>query len=334
MMLKTILTALAVGAVAACSGSVASVGGGNDSGTTTDAGGADAAGGDSMGMQGPTAAQAASDAANAYCARAEACAPAYVTIGMGDVATCEAAFATEVMALFGANGAPITPADVEACAQVIPNESCGDLLSRNTPAACKFKGMLADGTACASDAQCSNGRCLVPKNTVCGTCGSHSAVGGACSVDDDCVDGAHCVGSACVAYGQQGAACSTATPCRPDLGCIGGSCTTPSPAGTTCTDSSECDNLHGVFCNGSSGKCETAAFAPPGQTCGLVNGTITGCRGPQGVCAGVTAPKYQGTCAATSPTGGPCNTQNGPTCGAFQVCANGACAVSDPSVCK
>jgi hypothetical protein len=328
MMLKTILSTLAVGALAGCSGSVAGIGGGNDSGTGSDAGA------DSMVMTGPTAAQAASDAANAYCALVETCAPAYLTLGMGDVATCQTAFAANVMALFGANGAPITPADVEACAQAIPNVSCSDILSRKSSPACRFMGTLPDGSACASDAQCSGGRCRVPGGAVCGSCGSHSAPGGACSVDDDCADGTHCASSACVAYGQEGSSCDAGHACRPDLGCKSGTCAAPSPAGTACKDSSECDSLHGVFCNPTTTMCETTTFAPSGQACGLVSGALTLCRGPQGLCTGAVAPKYQGTCAAASPQGGACDATNGPTCGAFMVCVNGSCATSTPNACK
>src|SRR5208282_1403191 len=73
-----------------------------------------------------TADQAATDAAMAYCTRAEACAPAYVTFGFGDVATCEARLTLALLPGFTAPGTSSTPAQTEACGLAIPQMSCAD----------------------------------------------------------------------------------------------------------------------------------------------------------------------------------------------------------------
>jgi len=66
-----------------------------------------ACGGSSFGIDGDagiTADQAATDVANAYCSRAQACAPAYVTVGFGDVATCSTRLMATLLPSFGAAG--------------------------------------------------------------------------------------------------------------------------------------------------------------------------------------------------------------------------------------
>jgi hypothetical protein len=290
-----------------------------------------------------TADQAASDVASAYCALAEACAPAYVTIAYGDVTTCEAAFKSSILEGVGANGTTETPAQLEACADALPMASCGNLLGRNAPAACQtIPGTLADGAPCASDSQCSGARCRVPDDQLCGTCMELAAAGAPCTADDDCDHAMACVAGACVAYGAEGASCGSTLPCRPDLGCQSGTCAALSPAGTPCSASTACDALNGVVCNPVSMLCETAAFAAPGAPCELVNGNIVLCSGPAALCGGVNAPTYEGTCVAPAANGSPCDTVNGPLCGSGSVCVcattsdagcTGVCTVPDPSQC-
>jgi hypothetical protein len=320
---RAILPSLAFVAVAACGGSTFSMGEGSD-------GGADGAGNTVT----VTADQAATDAANAYCNRAQACAPAYVTDSMGDVATCAARLKLVLLPVFGSAGTSSTPAQTEACAQAIPQMTCSDLLGRKNPDVCKtLPGALADGAACSADSQCAGTRCKVAANAVCGTCTEPAAAGGVCGVDDDCQPGMTCVNAACAAYGGENASCDTAHPCRPDLGCKSGACTTPSPAGAACQASGECDGLHGVFCNPVSMKCENVSFVGPNAKCGLVSDALVLCTGPGSLCYGATAPSYQGACVAYANDGAACDVNNGPLCNAGAVCAGGACQIPDPASC-
>lgn len=318
--MKTILLSLAASALVACSGSTTSVGGGSSDG----------------GVDGSTvtADQAATDAANAYCSRAQACAPAYVTIGFGDVATCAARLKQVLLPVFGADGASSTPAQTEACAEVIPSMSCGDLLGRKMPDACKtLPGTLADGAACSADSQCKGTRCKVASSAVCGTCTEPAAAGAACGVDDDCQPGMKCLNSVCVQYGDENALCDANHPCRPDLGCKSGMCTTPAAAGAACQSSDECDVLHGIVCNPLTKQCDALSFAGPSAACGLVNNHLVECTGPGGLCKGVTAPSYQGTCVPFAMDGASCDPTNGPLCDVGAVCAGGTCQLPDPAKC-
>jgi hypothetical protein len=306
-------------ALAACGGSTSSVSSSTDGGP---------------GEAGVTAAQAAADAAMAYCTRAQACAPAYVTFGFGDVATCEARFALELLPFFTATGTSSSPSQTEACAQAIPQMSCADLLARRVAGPCaSMPGQLANGAACAGDPQCAGTRCKVAADAVCGTCTAPAAAGAACGVDSDCQPGMTCVNLVCAKYGDESAACSATQPCRPDLGCVGGTCTTPSPAGTKCQASTECDQIHGVFCNPVTAMCEAVAFAATGAPCGLVNSQLTVCTGPGSMCSGSSAPPYRGTCLGFAHDGASCDTDAGPLCDVAAVCVGGTCKLPDPSTC-
>jgi hypothetical protein len=317
-----LLATLACAPLPACGGSSSAFTSGDD-------------GGGGEGGGGVSAEQAANDVASAYCARAEACAPAYLTYEFGDASTCKTRFAAALATEFGANGTSLTTALAEGCAQAIPNETCSDLLGRNTPQACQaVPGMLADGSPCASDWQCHGARCKVAPNAVCGTCGSLAAAGAACGVDDDCQLGMKCLNAACVAYGGSNASCDAKHPCRGDLGCKGGVCTTPSQAGTACASSDECDNAHGIFCNPVTMKCEQVSFAAPNAACGLVNSQLVLCTGPGPYCAGATqATMYKGSCLPYAQDDAACDPDAGPLCNVESACVGGTCTMSDPGKC-
>jgi hypothetical protein len=277
---------------------------------------------------------AASDAAAAFCARAAACAPAYVTIGYGTTTECEQRLAESLLPGITANGSNEPASQVEACATALATASCADLLDRNLPAICTpMPGSLADGTACAEDSQCTGGRCHIAAGTVCGTCGEPSGAGTACSQDDDCVDGMKCgTTNTCVAYGAMGATCDATHPCSSVYGCVGGTCAAPGAENAPCTTSDACDQLHGIFCDGT--RCTSVGFAPAGAACGLVSGVLTACEGPGSFCQGETAPSYQGTCVAAAADGAACDATNGPMCTTPAVCVNAKCEVPDPTMCQ
>lgn len=309
-----------------CGGSTAALGG--DGGTGEEGGSGSSSGG------GVTADQAATDAANAYCQRAEQCAPAYVSIGFGDVGTCAQRLKMELLPVFGSSGTSSTPAQTEACAQAIPQATCADLLARKNPAPCQtLPGMLADGAACSADSQCHGTRCRVAADAVCGTCTEPAPQGASCGVDADCQPGMGCVNGACTAYGNENAVCGTNQPCRPDLGCVGGACGTPSPAGTACTSTAECDLMHGFACHPVSMTCQPFTFAPASGTCGLVNGALVLCSGPGSLCSGAQAPTYEGTCVPFAMDGASCDADAGPLCDVGAVCAGGTCQVPNPANC-
>lgn len=324
--IPVILALVAMG----CGGSTAALGG--DGGTGAEGGSGSGSSSGSSG--GVSAEQAATDAANAYCQRAEQCAPAYVSIGFGDVGTCAKRLKTELLPVFGSNGTSSTPAQTEACAQAIPQTTCADLLGRKNPAACQtLPGMLPDGTACGADSQCHGTRCRVAPGAVCGTCSSPASAGAPCGADADCQPGMGCISAQCTVYGTEGASCTATQPCRPDLGCVGGTCGAPSPAGTACQSTAECDLLHGFACHPTSMTCQPFTFAQPSGACGLVNGALVLCSGPGSLCKGAQAPSYQGSCVAFATDGASCDADAGPLCDVGAVCSGGTCQVPNPANC-
>jgi hypothetical protein len=288
-----------------------------------------------------SAAQAASDGASAFCARAQACAPAYVQLEWGDVATCSTRFGAQLVGTLASTGTSDTPSQIEACAKALPTISCDDLLGNSTPAPCRaMPGSLANGAVCGDDSQCSGGHCKVPSQQTCGVCTTFAAAGASCTLDGDCDNGLTCFGGTCVTPVASGGACDTTShPCLPTLACNAGTCGTPGAAGASCdpTATDTCDNLHGVFCDGATSKCVTAAFAQTGAPCGYVSGTLTIClAGPgnaEAECKGLSATSPTGTCQAPAADGASCNATTGPFCLAPSVCVNGACQLDDPSAC-
>ena len=285
---------------------------------------------------GVSADQAATDAANAYCNRAQACAPAYVTFGYGTVARVrdrlQGAAARD-------DGLPRDEHDARADRGVrdglpasVVRGPAGAQGARGRAGACP--ATLAAGEACGTDSQCVGTRCRVAPDAVCGTCTTPAPAGASCGVDDDCQPAMKCVNSTCTVYGNEGAACSATQPCRPDLGCVGSVCGTPSAAGTTCSDSTQCDQIHGDFCNPATTRCEAIGFAHAGGMCGLVAGMLVTCTGPGGFCSGANVSPYVGTCVPSANDGASCDIDAGPLCDEVSVCVSGTCQPIDPSTCK
>jgi hypothetical protein len=288
-----------------------------------------------------SSAQAASDAANAFCARAQACAPAYIQLEWGDVSTCSTRFGAELAATLAATGTSDTPSQFEACAQALPGLSCDDVLGHGIPAPCRATpGSLANGAACGDDSQCSGGHCNVPTTRTCGVCTTFAAAGGSCAVDDDCDYGLQCAGGNCTTPVASGGTCDPTHPCLPTLVCNAGTCAAPGAAGASCNPAATqdtCDSLHGVFCDSSTSTCITATFAQAGAACGFASGALTLCAAGPGnataECKGLSATSSMGVCLAPAADGASCNATTGPFCLAPSVCVNGACMLDDPSAC-
>ncbi len=294
----------------------------------------------SSGATSVTAAQAATDGASAFCARAQACAPAYVQLEWGDVGTCSTRFGAQLTDTLASAGTSDTPSQIEACAQALPTIACADLLGHSIPAPCRaVPGSLANGAACGDDSQCSGGHCKVAENQICGVCTTFAASGAACTLDGDCDYGLQCFGGTCIAPVASGGTCDATHPCIPTLACVGGKCGPPGAAGAACTPNATdtCDSLHGVFCDNATSKCITAGFAKAGAACGYVPGTLTLClQGPgpaAAECKGLSSTSAMGICQAPAADGASCNATTGPLCLSPSVCVNGACRLDDPSSC-
>jgi hypothetical protein len=306
-----------------------------------------------------TAAQACADSARARCQRFDACSNnTYNAIHYGDEPTCESALTSTCLTNLGAPGTGATPATVEACAQAIPGESCADYFGQNPPAACATPvGTIANGSACATSAQCQSTFCAVGASSLCGVCAAVPAVGATCSVAADCGSrgGLTCQNGACAAFVASGGACGKDAPCAPGFSCVGatktasGTCQADgATVGASCdakqATGPKCDPDLDLVCIAS--MCSAEMIATGSAACGVVSpGTVTRC-GAAGVCvlsapdagppsdAGAEAGSdggadagevdagapMQGTCLPPAIVSGACDTASGPDCMAPAKC--------------
>jgi hypothetical protein len=278
--------------------------------------------------------QASTDVATAFCNQYNSCAPPFVQVTYGDIATCQARFKLAVAPTLAAKGTGATPAQYESCATALASASCDDLLSRNLPTSCQtVAGTLANGAACGEDSQCTGKYCNTGTST-CGACSTVAAAGSACTSDNGCDYGLSCQNSVCTAYGASGATCDATHACKATLACVNGTCATPLEAGAACPTigGAGCDTLKGLYCN-TNKVCATYSFANAGQPCGLVSAqNYVVCSGG-GFCKGAGA-LTPGTCEAPAADGAACDAVAGPTCLSPAICTSGVCKLDDPSTCN
>ena len=162
----------------------------------------------------------------------------------------------------------------------------------------------------------------------------HVALGGACSMSDECAAGLYCaldIGcpSTCRAVGGVGAACSDDEQCADGLACSSaGTCAATIPAGAACTDEDVC--AENTTCS-DAGVCEAvfsylAGTVALGQECGLLSAGL--CVSGLYCVSDVGEPSY-GTahCTAERPSaGGACRFSMPEACPTGQRCviASGA----------
>jgi hypothetical protein len=308
--------------LAACGGCTSSNG---SSSSGTDGGG----GADVVVEAGPTAIDACTAFATAFCARLEACTPFALQVAYGDVNTCAQRGALLCIPALSANGATVTPTQMEACAQAVQAENCDEVLDNPQPSACDVPGTLPVGAVCGSHAQCQSTYCRLTAGTLCGTCTAHSGAGAQCQLDADCAASLICNGGTCVGPAPLGSTCGATQPCMRSLSCLGGKCQPPGATGASCASAADCDAAHGVYCNTQTNKCAQTQVAATGQPCGIVNGNAIACSGGDS-CGKVV--NYQGTCHQTAGDNAVC----GPdiACLPPAVCISTArCTLPNPTVC-
>jgi hypothetical protein len=276
---------------------------------------------------GPSAQQACADDGQAVCARLDACVKNGIAIQYGDAGACLARQEPGCTASLAANASGRTTSGYEACAAVLPSESCTDYLNNNNPTACKAPaGTLAVGTVCGFSAQCVTAFCAIPPASACGTCQPPPAAGATCADLDTCGPNLVCVKGTCVAYGASGAACNTTQLCGTGLTCVtaamqtSGTCQASGESvGTACDPTRQtgpgCDGAQGLYCDGATKQCAAIAYATAGQPCGFVGGVFNECTGAAG-CFAAAGPDggTTSTCIAAAAEGQTCNTLTGPPC--------------------
>src|SRR5439155_17646857 len=124
----------------------------------------------------------------------QSCAPFFITLSYGDVATCQTRAVPSCASYPTAPGATLTGDQIEACSKAIAGASCSQLLDQgiNSLSDCNVKGTLDNGKACASGFQCSSGFCPTAAGTTCGTCAPVTKSGDPC-VNESCYGGQTCV---------------------------------------------------------------------------------------------------------------------------------------------
>lgn len=280
---------------------------------------------------------ACSDASKAYCAKIQECAPFFVNVGFGDVATCEKRFAINCVPNFSAPGTSATPSALAQCATDVKPMSCDDILGRKLPLSCKTQpGTLADGAPCGADAQCKGTLCRQSAANTCGACSTLGGGGAACERNEDCGEELACANKKCVAYAKAGQSC-TDTPCLPTLACNKGTCAVPLAGGATCdgpADQSQnpCDGAKGFYCHPQTKVCTAVKTAAAGAACGFIDNGVVICTGAA-FCK-TTPPAVQGTCLAPAADGATCDDTKGPKCVAPARCVGGVCKISDATACK
>jgi hypothetical protein len=296
-------------------------------------------------------ADAACDAsATAQCALEWKCSAFDAQSRWPDQATCVARTKAQCLASLAAPSTGATPASVQACASARAGEACADFFASNPPAACHAQsGALADGQACAFNAQCKSAFCRTAKGAACGTCGAAAKLGESCATFG-CDYGLTCESTLqkCVIPAASGAPCDATTPCAAGLSCVGatgtkvGAC---QPAGATvgaaCDEKDltapRCAQIDGLRCATKTKLCVGIALVPANAPCGaLGDGSFASCAAG-GVCK-LAAGTAQGTCVAAAADGQACDAtgSNGPGCAAPARCVGTTtttCAVASAAAC-
>jgi len=297
-----------------------------------------------------TADEACTQLVAALCDKIQSCAPAYMTLGYGDIAACKTRAMIDCKSDLSAPSTAATPSDTVACANVAKTASCAALFDNDTPAACLPKpGGLEDGKPCAADAQCKSGFCgLDTDKELCGLCAAKPTEGAACN-RGKCPAGLQCSRkSTCAKVVAEGGACDDSKPCASGTSCYMAKCVKNAAAGATCDDAlvkgPACDGFQGLACLGN--KCQKITLVAAGQPCGLeFDGTavksFTLCE-KNGWCKGLDTaakpPVLKGTCEAAAKDGDPCVADatflKGPGCLEPAECVAGKCTLPDAAACK
>jgi hypothetical protein len=320
--------------------------------------------------------QACADSAHASCTKRDTCsANGYLNnLNYGSESACEMRNSANCVVALGAKSTGQTPTHTETCVQAYGSYQCGDFFDNNPPPACvPPAGMLANGSACAFNAQCMSTFCATGPFATCGKCQALPVAGASCLAAGDCGRNLACAkppGSTaltmgtCAAFAQSGSACLTGTaPCDAGLSCVGedvatmtmGKCAAAvTMVGGACDGTRKtmpsCDGDHGLVCvptmKGSPiGTCQAIMLVAANAACGDIGAMpITGfaqCQGG-GLCKRAAVTDPMGTCVPAAPDGMACDADptKGPPCLAPAKCVPtamgstaGTCTLPDPTKC-
>lgn len=262
----------------------------------------------------------------ATCGKMAQCWPWLMAASHGDLDTCIDRTASLCANVLTAPGSSWTPEKIESCAQALPAISCETWWNSVAPACDPGPGQLADGTACIDRSQCQGGTCL-QSTSGCGVCASVAQIGADCAGSAECEPGAACSAEGkCVRPASTGNACDASQPCEINLRCVEGQCVPLAQTGDACNPAGfgDCDFFQGLACDPETETCKGVMLAPPGATCGPVEGELIAC-GAGGVCSS------QGVCVAPLEDGAACGGQSESSCAPPAACIGGVCTIPGPS---
>lgn len=295
------------------------------------------------GADGPVSDKAIDDLATSFCTRTAQCyGDVWLKALAGDASTCASRLALELKATSRGQGTQVKESDAQKCKAAVDAAPCAKLLSDDMPE-CEIKGTLADGVACAGDAQCASGACHVPDDAACGTCRPRALEGADCS-QSKCLRGLACGPSnTCVKRIAEGGACDASSVCEPAMVCLNGKCTKGLARGAACRNGPKeppCDTSGGLYCKPASatdpnGTCSPFTIAATGQSCGVtLQPSIDYAVCSNADCIGTSGQPPTATCQAHLTDGSPCQTGGSGTCQFPATCRGGRCAIRDTNACK
>lgn len=302
-----------------------------------------------------TADEACTQFVDMLCAKVQTCAPAFMTLGYGDVATCKTRAMLECKQGLVAPSTATTPNDIVACVNDAKTATCSALLDNAPPASCLAKpGGIDEGKPCATDSQCKTAFCAINADKeLCGVCAAKPAEGGKCN-RGKCPQGLSCArNDTCAKVVADGGVCDDTKPCSLGSSCFGGKCTKDQAVeGAACDPelktAAGCDLLQGFICLPGVKQCMKAQIVGVGKECGadvdmatFKVKSFTVCE-KAGYCKGVDfaakPPVFKGTCVQAAADGEACipdaDSFKGPGCIEPAECVGNVCRLPDSSACK
>lgn len=295
-------------------------------------GGTSGTGGDGGGGGGAvTVESACKSLAASLCGRIGTCAPFILENGYGGTATCEERVGARCVLTPDLSGVTFSPEAIQACASAYDGLGCDDVLTSQTPDACRPAGDKADGASCAVGAECQGAHCITKGEGQCGTCATALAEGATCDVATDvCGAGMFCsAAGTCAKPGDTGDPCSSTQPCG-GLSCNGGTCGALLAEGADCSSGETCDVTVGLYCKPAAKTCAKIGVAKLGEACGYddVADEFTACE------ADVECDFAANKCIARLKEGDSCalDAQTGTShCATGLQCISGTCSFGYPS---
>ncbi|WP_170300573.1 Dickkopf N-terminal cysteine-rich domain-containing protein [Myxococcus fulvus] len=139
------------------------------------------------------------------------------------------------------------------CVRAIRERECEDVDPEHLEPGRLFEGCPAFtaqaelNSACASNADCTNGWCDLASGCL-GLCRAYASTGGACTTLDECAPGSYCSNGLCIAAAKEGERCNETLKCTSGskLGCAGSEVCVKRKDSGSCKEDWEC--LAGYQC--------------------------------------------------------------------------------------